>query len=197
MPFEIELINLITMKRTVLFILGAVFSMLALSCSSESLEPEADYDFPFTIETRGESSSAVEIYQLYLITDTEEDQYADMDFLSCRASLVPGKTKPYMSDETVTLMAYVPDLTTLSIGQEMVPVRLHFGYFMSNFSGHVVSRISSGKIIYRGMKGEKALIEFQDVLFITAPNTYSPNGEHLLRGTMECPVYEYIDEINQ
>ena len=134
---------------------------------------------------------------MYLITDTEEDQYADMDFLSCRASLVPGKTKPYMSDETVTLMAYVPDLTTLSIGQEMVPVRLNFGYFMSNFSGHVVSRISSGKIIYRGMKGEKALIEFQDVLFITAPNTYSPNGEHLLRGTMECPVYEYIDEINQ
>ncbi|MBO7618229.1 MAG: hypothetical protein J6T22_13640, partial [Bacteroidales bacterium] len=97
------------MKRTVLFILGAVFSILALSCSSESLEPEADYDFPFTIETRGDSSSAVEIYQLYLITDTEEDQYADMDFLSCRASLVPGKTKPYMSDETVTLMAYFPD----------------------------------------------------------------------------------------
>ena len=197
MHFEIELINLITMKRTVLFILGAVFSMLALSCSSESLELEADYDFPFTIETRGDSSSAVEIYQLYLITDTEEDQYADMDFLSCRASLVPGKTKPYMSDETVTLMAYFPDLETLSIGQEMVPVRLHFGYFMSNFSGHVVSKMSGGKIIYRGMKGDKALIEFQNVLFVTARNTYSPKGEHMLKGTMECPVYEYIDEINQ
>ena len=78
------------MKRTVILIFGAAISILALSCSSETLEPEADYDFPFTIETRGDSSSAVEIYQLYLITDTEEDQYADMDFLSCRASLVPG-----------------------------------------------------------------------------------------------------------
>ena len=171
--------------------------MLALSCSSESLEPEADYDFPFTIETRGESSSAVEIVNLYLITDTEEEPYAGMDFLSCRASLVPGKTKRFMSDESVLLMAYVPDLETLSIGQEIVPVQLNFGYFMSNFSGHVVSRMSSGKIIYRGMKEDKALIEFQDVLFVTAPNTYSPKGEHLLRGTMECPVYNRIAEVNQ
>ena len=197
MPFEIELINLITMKRTVLFILGAVFFMLTLSCGTESLEPEVDYDFPFTIETRGESSSAVEIVNLYLVTDTEEDRYADMDFLSCRASLVPGKSKPYMSDEFVTLMAYFPDLETLSIGQEMVPVRLHFGYFVSNFSGHVVSKMSSGKIIYRGMKGDKALIEFQNVLFVTAPNTYSPNGEHMLKGTMECPIYNRIAEVNQ
>lgn len=184
------------MKRTVLFILGAVFSILALSCSSESLEPEADYDFPFTIETRGENSSAVEIVNLYLVTDTEEDRYADMDFLSCRASLVPGKSKPYMSDEFVTLMAYFPDLETLSIGQEMTPVRLNFGYFVSNFSGHVVSKMSSGKIIYRGMKGDKALIEFQNVLFVTAPNTYSPNGEHMLKGTMECPIYNRIGEVN-
>ena len=185
------------MKRTVILIFGAAISILALSCSSETLEPEVDYGFPFTIQTRGSGNpSDVEIIRLSLVTD-DDYEYPGTDFFSCKASLVPGKTTPFMSDESVLLMAYVPDLTTLSIGQEMVPVRLNFGYFMSNFSGHVVSRISSGKIIYRGMKGDKALIEFQDVLFITAPNTYSPNGEHLLRGTMECPVYEYIDEINQ
>ena len=170
--------------------------MLTLSCGTESLEPEVDYGFPFTIQTRGSGNpSDVEIIRLSLVTD-DDYEYPGTDFFSCKASLVPGKTTPFMSDESVLLMAYVPDLTTLSIGQEMVPVRLHFGYFMSNFSGHVVSRISSGKIIYRGMKGDKALIEFQDVLFITAPNTYSPNGEHLLRGTMECPIYNRIGEVN-
>ena len=171
--------------------------MLTLSCGTESLEPEVDYGFPFTIQTRGSGNpSDVEIIRLSLVTD-DDYEYPGTDFFSCKASLVPGKTTPFMSDESVLLMAYFPDLETLSIGQEMVPVRLHFGYFMSNFSGHVVSKMSGGKIIYRGMKGDKALIEFQNVLFVTARNTYSPKGEHMLKGTMECPIYNRIAEVNQ
>lgn len=185
------------MKRTGLLVLVAALSLLSLSCSTEEVVPEVDYGFPFTIQTRGEASSAVEVIRLLLVTDLEEDQYEGIDFLSCSVSLVPGKTTPLMSDERVLLMAYFPDLNSLSIGQEVVPVRLTFGYMMSNNSAHTVHKISSGKIIYRGMKENKALIEFQDVLFVTAPNTYSPNGEHLLTGTMECQVYNRISEIDQ
>ena len=185
------------MKRTGLLVLVAAFSVLALSCSTEKVDPEVDYGFPFTIQTRGEASSAVEVIRLLLVTDPEEDQFEGTDFFSCSVSLVPGKTTPLLSDERVLLMAYFPDLNSLSIGQEMVPVRLTFGYIMSNNIGHVVHKISSGKIIYRGMKEDKALIEFQDVLFVTIPYTYSPNGEHLLTGTMECPVYNRISEVDQ
>lgn len=183
------------MKKFYWLLCVAAVSVSAVSCNTK-LEDEIDYSFPVEITTKGENPVSMDIYDVKLITNVVEPdpelakELANTDFFSLNASMIPGKRTGFMSDESILMMAYFPDLETLQIGQEIVPVRLSFGYFSSSGSGHVRSKYTSGKIVYRGRQGDTALFEFQDVLFITAPNTYARNGEHLIRGTMECPVYD-------
>lgn len=184
------------MKNAGLFIFEVIASMLLLSCNTEVAQTETgmDYSFPVAFYTKGEQTTALEIFDQRLITDMEESEYENTDFFSLSATMIPRETIRYY-DEKVDLMAYFPDLDTMENGQEINPVSLLFGYLSNNIE-HLVSRYRSGKIIYRGMKDGLAQIEFQDVLFVTAPTRFCSNGEHIISGILKCPVYGSFDEIN-
>lgn len=172
-------------------------TMFALVSCDSGTEPEVDYSYPVSLTTKGSTPSIMEIYNVRLIKDTEEELYSDTDYFSFYASMIPGKRVGLMYDESFSFSAYIPDVETLKVGQEIVPRRMLCGYLNSNNSGHVVGKMAGGKMVYRGMKNENVLIEFQDVIIKTFPTRHIDDGEHLISGTMECSVFGTWDDYRQ
>ena len=182
------------MKKFRIVSVFALSFLIICSCNTK-LEDEADYSFPLEITTKGDNPVSLEIIDPYLIKDLKEEPGCEaMDFFACDGSFVPGKRGRFMADELVTLWVYIPDLELLEEGQEIPIYRLMFVYLWTA-SGDNTSKITSGRMVYRGMKGDKAMIEFQDVLFITGRTRYATTGEHLFRGTLECTIYENFEPL--
>lgn len=190
------------MKRTVFSALLVAAACLAFSCSKDELA-ESEFNYPLSIGTKASGLTPLSITDLSLLTE-DDPEMKNTDFLSCRAWMNPDEDyesahsyRFIQYDEVVNLMMFVPDIEALKPGKEITPARINFGYLLSNNLFHHISKITSGKIIYRGRKGDSALFEFQDVLFVTDPTRFVSDGNHLISGLMECPVYRNSDDRNK
>lgn len=186
------------MNKSLFYLLAAI-SLCICSCNKENIE-ESNFSYPVRIGTKSSDQSPLKITNLSLITD-DDPELPNTDFLSCQAWMNPDeeyddvhRTRFVMYDEIVTLMMFVPDIKSLKPGQVIKPVKITFSYLYSNNIGHTSCKVTSGKLIYRGLKEDKALFEFQDVLFVTDPTRFVSDGNHLISGTMECPVFKNFSE---